>query len=319
MEYLNKVLGIKTTYTNETIKHLPNYIIGRYTYKTVLLDSIKTVFVYPIGDIEQINSLKKHLDKIQECCDCFVVLVLKKISSRQKVLLLKEHISFIVDNKQIYLPFLGTYLQERCDSEKKQYEKLLPSAQLLLLNFIYNGTKDLTTSKAAKQLCLTPTSLSRASNQLEDFDLINTSKNGVNKMLHSDKQPKELFNATIDILESPVKRTIYVSKELIDNNLLKCGLSALSRYSMISDSNVECYATDSISNIEKQSTNYLYDPNSQVEIQLWRYDPKKLSNSDVVDELSLALAYKDNGDERIQEAVEEMLKKVWRKIDGNRD
>ena len=60
MEYLNKVLGIKTTYTNETIKHLPNYIIGRYTYKTVLLDSIKTVFVYPIGDIEQINSLKKH-------------------------------------------------------------------------------------------------------------------------------------------------------------------------------------------------------------------------------------------------------------------
>ena len=38
-----------------------------------------------------------------------------------------------------------------------------------------------------------------------------------------------------------------------------------------------------------------------------------------VDELSLALALREDADERVEEAVEEMLNNLWRKIDGNRD
>ena len=52
---------------------------------------------------------------------------------------------------------------------------------------------------------------------------------------------------------------------------------------------------------------------------MWRYNPCKLSNGSVVDELSLALALREDADERVEEAVEEMLNDLWRKIDGNRD
>ena len=38
-----------------------------------------------------------------------------------------------------------------------------------------------------------------------------------------------------------------------------------------------------------------------------------------VDELSLALSLREDADERVEEAVEEMLNNLWRKIDGNRD
>ncbi len=39
----------------------------------------------------------------------------------------------------------------------------------------------------------------------------------------------------------------------------------------------------------------------------------------MVDELSLALSLREDADERVEEAVEEMLNNLWRKIDGNRN
>ena len=46
------------------------------------------------------------------------------------------------------------------------------------------------------------------------------------------------------------------------------------------------------------------------------YNPKKLSGIGTVDPLSLALALENDVDERVEEAVEEMLDQVWRKIEG---
>ena len=64
--------------------------------------------------------------------------------------------------------FMAVYLQERCSAEKIPREVILPSAQMLLLHFIYGGAQELSTSQAAKDLELTPTSISRASRQLEE-------------------------------------------------------------------------------------------------------------------------------------------------------
>ena len=50
-----------------------------------------------------------------------------------------------------------------------------------------------------------------------------------------------------------------------------------------------------------------------------RYDPRKLSKEKIVDGLSLALSLKEDADERVEEAVEEMLNNLWRKIDGYRN
>ena len=45
----------------------------------------------------------------------------------------------------------------------------------------------------------------------------------------------------------------------------------------------------------------------------------KLSTRNIVDELSLALALREDADERVEEAVEEMLNELWRKIDSYRN
>ena len=52
-------------------------------------------------------------------------------------------------------------------------------------------------------------------------------------------------------------------------------------------------------------TNSLQDSQVQVAVEMWRYNPRKLSTRNIVDELSLALALREDADERVEEAMEE--------------
>ena len=319
MDYLNKVLGINVVYENLGFKHLPNFIKTRYHLQMVWMDNEKAIFLYPKTELEQIGTLKKHIAHIQNTENLPVVLVLKEITWRQKEYLIREKIPFIVDGKQIYLPFMALYLQERCSAEKQQYEEILPSAQMLLLFFIYNGAQELSTSQASKKLGLTPTSISRASKQLEEMKILQTRKVGVQKILFSMDSPKELFQNAQKKLITPVKRTVYIPKEFVESGLLESGYSALAEYSMLNASNVKCFATEKISQWKGVLTNNLQDSQVQVAVEMWRYNPQKLSKRKYVDELSLALALRADADERVEDAVEEMLSDLWRRIDGNRN
>lgn len=278
MEYLYKVLGIKATVQRAEFDHLPNYIAVRYRLQKVSMDGQKVIFLYPKTELEQIEVLKKHIARIQKKENLPVVLVLNELSYRQKEYLLRQKIPFIVDGKQIYLPFMSVYLQERCDAEKQPREDLLPSAQLLLLHFIYGGTKE----------------------------------------LPSEDPPEVLFQKAEETLLNPVKRTVYVPKEYIGADMLVSGYSALAEYSMLSAPAVECYATDKISQWKNVMTNRLQDSKTQVAVEMWKYDPRILATGHSVDALSLALTLKDDTDERVEQAVEELLSEVWRKIDGRK-
>lgn len=319
MEYLNKVLGIKVGYEDREFKHLPNFIVTRYHLQMVSMNGRKVVFLYPKTELEHIEVLKKHIARIRENENLPVVLVLKELSYRQKEYLIREKIPFIVEGKQIYLPFMAVYLQERCNAEKSTRKEMLPSAQMLLLHFIYKGAQKLSTSQAAKELELTPTSLSRASRQLEEMGLLHIRKIGVQRIMQSEDSPKTLFQRAKDKLLNPIKRTVYIPKEFVGKDLLESGYSALAEYSMLNAPNVKCYAVESISQWKDIMSNSLESSEAQVCVEMWRYNPRKLSKGNIVDELSLALALREDTDERVEEAVKEMLNELWRKIDGSRN
>ena len=319
MEYLNKVLGIEVVYMNGKFEHLPNFIVTRYRLQRVSMNGQGVIFLYPKTELEQVEVLKKQIARIQKNENLPVVLVLNELSFRQKEYLIREKIPFIVEGRQIYLPFMALYLQERCNAEKKPREEILPSAQMLLLHFIYGGAQELSTSQAAKDLELTPTSISRASRQLEEMGLLHIRKAGVQRILYSEDSPKMLFQKTGDTLLNPVKRTVYIPKELVGTDLLESGYSALAEYSMLNAPNVRCYAAERISQWKDVMTNSLQNSQVQVAVDMWRYNPRKLSTRNAVDELSLALALREDADERVEEAVEEMLNELWRKIAGYRN
>ena len=319
MEYLNKVLGIEVVYMNGKFEHLPNFIVTRYRLQRVSMNGQGVIFLYPKTELEQVEVLKKQIARIQKNENLPVVLVLNELSFRQKEYLIREKIPFIVEGRQIYLPFMALYLQERCNAEKKPREEILPSAQMLLLHFIYGGAQELSTSQAAKDLELTPTSISRASRQLEEMGLLHIRKVGVQRIMQSEDSPKTLFQKAGDKLLNPIKRTVYIPKELVGTELLESGYSALAEYSMLNTPNVRCYAAERISQWKDVMSNSLQNSQVQVAVEMWRYNPRKLSMRNAVDELSLALALREDADERVEEAVEEMLNELWRKIDGYRN
>ena len=108
-------------------------------------------------------------------------------------------------------------------------------------------------------------------------------------------------------------------KAKIREKLLMSGYSALSEYSMMNPPEVESFAVDSVAVWDSVASKKLYDPNEQCAVELWRYDPKRLAEGGGVDRLSLALALRDERDERTEEAIEEMLAGVWKDIHGKRD
>lgn len=319
MDYLNQVLGIDVTHVDDIPASMPNYIYDRYRLEKVKLDNKNAVFVFPKTEMDSISAVKKHISRIEQAESAPAVLIPDHLTYRQKEYLLRNHIPFIVDGKQIYLPFMAVYLQERGTGEKQEFADLLPSAQVLLLRFIYHGCGEMLASDAAQNLGFTSTSISRACRQLETMKLIQTEKRGIQKVILSDKSPKELFEEARDRLLNPVKRTIFVPKAEIKEDLLLSGYTALSEYTMINPPAVEYYAAGSVAAWEKGSSTRLHDPDDQCAVELWRYDPRKLASDGCVDRLSLSLALCNDSDERIEDAVDEMLAGVWSEIDGKRN
>ncbi len=90
-----------------------------------------------------------------------MVLVLEQITARQRKFASRK-VAFIVDGKQIYLPFMAVYFANAAVMQKRVTEKL------------------------------TPTSISRASKQLEEMGLLQA-KNRRQKILSLGKFPRRNY------------------------------------------------------------------------------------------------------------------------------
>lgn len=316
MDFLKKALHIKIRNDDSAQKYsLPNYLLSRYSVRSAYFDKQRVFLLYPKSELDQVSTIKKHIQKLQGFDKIPVVLVLSRITARQRLGMIEGGIPFIVENKQCYLPFLGTVLTERCGVVAEPVEMLSPSAQMLLFYYIYHNQKELFSNAVVEVLGVSAMTVTRAVRQLEQAGLIRTYKSGVMKIITSDFSREELFENAKVYLSSPIKRTVYVPKNTIDDSLLVAGDQALSMMSMLNPPRVGCYATsDSIK--WKQYSDSFIDEENQLELQIWKYDPRVLTTEGCVDVLSLAMCYVDDMDERVEEAIEEMLEVYWRKTNG---
>ena len=87
MDYLNRILGIHVTYIDDPIPSIPNYIHTRYRMRKADLDGKKVVFVYPIVELDSINAVKKHLDRIEKTFDVKAKI---QTNEKRKIVILEE-------------------------------------------------------------------------------------------------------------------------------------------------------------------------------------------------------------------------------------
>ena len=153
---------------------------------------------------------------------------------------------------------------------------------------------------------------SRILNNLYDAKLLTYEiggKTGRSKEYRRVKDP-EYFDKARPFIKSPIKKVVYVKSA--PEGALVAGIEALAALSMI---NPPSHPVRAISrgNMNKADIDILKNKDiakdeKLVELEIWDYDPKKFTNKQHVDLLSLYMSLKEEKDERVEQALEEALR-----------
>ena len=305
---IDHIFGLSIRYEpwdNKSI--LPLYIVSNYQFYTAYIENICCIVIKPIEELPTLPLLKKQIQKIRVIDDVPVVLYSKTISFYRRKSLLENHIPFMTD-KQVFLPFIGTLLVDEKETEKIK-DKFVYSTQLLFLAYMYNHEKKAYVSDLSKYLPFSAMTLSRAVKQLEMTDLFLVYKVGVNKVIESKYSYKELFERIQHYLLTPVRHVGYMDHSLVTDHMVLSGESALSEMSMLNPSRIRTYAIYEKDFNISQLIDELIDPDVQVKVEIWAYDPQLFTHTNIADTLSIVLSLKENKDERIEEVLEDILEK----------
>jgi hypothetical protein len=314
MEYITKIIGVKVYREPWTdIQKIPYYLTEKYLFESVKIDKFHCLFLKPVGVVDDIRTIQKQLHRLREVCESPIVFELPSISRQRMKSFIDLRIAFIIEDKQLYLPFIGVYLQTQTEHESivsPGIEKLKPSAQMLLFAFILRKNKPMILSEMTKQLGFSAMSMSRAAEQLAKACLVQKQHDGVKLILKSDLTPRSLYQKAERFLINPVRKTVYLHKNMINSKMFPAGLSALAARSMLSPPELAVWGTAQKASEIREAENYLYDADQQIKLELWKYDPRKVRGDDQIDALSLAESLKDNLDDRSEMMIDEMLAEV---------
>ena len=285
---------------------LPFYIANGYDFCGIVIGKKHCITIKPRGELATLPALKKQIAKIQTLDNAPVILDLDGISFYRKNSFIENNIPFITP-KQIFLPFIGAMLTNENEA-KEEIKKFVFSTQQLFLLYLYSTKKRFYVSDATKILPFTPMTLTRAVKQLEATDLFIVTKDGVNKVIEAKYKRAELFEKAKKFLLNPVHKWGYIDKEDVTSDMVFSGETALSERTMLNPPRLITYAIWNKSFDKEKLTHDLIDSERQVRLELWAYDPKLFSNKNTADRLSVALSFEGNNDERLEEAVEDLVK-----------
>ena len=291
---------------------LPMFLLEIYDfYQTVLLGQ-HCILIMLLNESPGINVIKKHILVINKTTDENLVFLYKSISLFRRKSLIEHRIPFVVENGQMYLPFLGMDLRMIIDIPAKGIDTFSSSTQMTFLYFLYHKGLRINATKLADILQVSNMTASRILTDLYTTGLLTyeiSGKTGRSKV-YKRIGDTDYYLLGSRYLKNPIQRTIYIDRMVSD--LLVAGLEALSMVSMLNP------PKNSIRAISKKRLNevnqYLVQDRDRiadekhVELQVWNYDPLFLSNEPYVDHLSLALTLKEIPDERVVQAMEKRLK-----------
>ena len=297
------------------VASLPAYLKGQYGFFDGTVGDVHVLFLLSTG--EPVPSVaKKHERALQQYWVGPVAFAFERITPRTRRRMVGEGLSFVVPGAQVYLPILGVSLRERYQTRAQTTDRLRPSAQVLFLHALAHRSSSANTpSGMARQLGYTAMAMGEALNQLEDAQLVRVHKAGRERLFELAADPADLWSQAQPVLASPVNRKRYVVGVAAPASMgLACGLSALAGYSSLAEPQVPAVALAG-----EQAKSLLHDGGAQelpgadeadVEIEVWTYKPTLLSEGPAVDRLSLYLSLREDVDERVRAALDEMMRGI---------
>lgn len=305
-QYIEDVLGCHIQYENYQLPpQLPQYLLNDYSYRKYTIEGQECLFVIPCDF--SLPAYKKQYPRIRQITKFQVVLQLKTITPYQRKTLIAEHIPFVVENMQIYLPFLAISLVEKYQ-EKIEIEKFTPITQLVFLYLFYNQKK-ITATELAQILNCSTMSVIRAYRALVDCGLFVSENKGAKKYIVPKANGGELLKDAEEFLINPIEKRLYVNKDSDMSGYLTSGIYALSKKTMLNAAeNDLCYAIFQKAHSELPNTvpKSSYLEGTAIAAEKWSYDPMPLTKDETVDDISLILSLSGTKDERIQIEIDRL-------------
>ena len=330
--YIKSVLGIELEIQpldNSILNNLPMYLREGYRWHKAILAG-RTCILAELKDANDfgVAQIEKHFEQAKTTFNLPIIAVFGKMEAYNRKRLIERRVAFILPDKQLYMPEFFIDLKEYGKAVKKETKTLTPTAQqLFLLHILDRNQNKLLEQKTFKELAVllktNPMAITRAAENLKQHELIDVIGDK-EKFIRFNLDRHQLWHETLNrnLLINPVIKQVYVDEKPSGYFMLHSNASALPEYSEMNPSRQEFYAIDKNDFYELQRKNGLVNTNNHEGrycLEVWKYNPELLTemalpDSSVVDPLSLYLSLKDNHDERIEMALEQIIDKEINKM-----
>lgn len=285
-----------------------------YDYYLVQVNDVEFLIVKP-KQILNLLSLRKQFRQIEVLANQNCALYLTSINYYAKDKLLDEGIPFVLENKEIYLPFFAVYLQNKSGRNLKSISQISFLTQKMLILAIYENWNHVNVTEASQRLNVTKMSITRCFDEIEVLGLPFLNKKANSRYFSTLKPKKEMWNLILPYLRNPIIKQFNLIDRIQDISILS-GMSALASYSLLEDNEYPTYAItkkdlDQLQLNKRKQVPYNEVPGSIVH-EMGYYIP--FENKNAIDPLSLTLTLtqEEKADDRVQIAIDEMLEEyVW--------
>jgi hypothetical protein len=309
--YLDKSLGLRCHFEasdNNLGKSLPIYLRKSFNLQTLYIEDCKCTVAEPTIQMKCAD-LNGAVKEIKQRLGYDVVLCLNSLDSTMRRALVNARTAFLVPGKQVYLPFMYIIFKDRGmhSITATVNETLSPSAQMLLLFHLQVKSLDnMSLKEVASVLGYSAKTVSVILPEFVNNNLCTIENNGRQKRLRFDESRKTLWQKSKPYLQTPVKRVAYTDELPNAEEFRYSYDSAMSHYSFLTQPRQMSIAVSSGS-VKHMS---LHPTEGAYRVEVWKYDPTKLSSDEYTDILSLILSYKDSDDERIAKEIEQLENKI---------
>jgi len=314
-EYITLCMGNKMTCDPINFTpNLPMYFSRQYKlYKCRLFNIDFLILAGKYDEDTTSKMLEKRLDMLINSRNQLmpVVFLTDQITQYMRKKLVQKNISFVIPQKQLYMPFLGIAFTESFSERKREKTALLPATQYLFFSILDSHDKSFTVHTLEKNLPISRMSIYRGLEELADKKLLRKEKDGKIVTYYQDMGKKTLWKLAQELLSTPISTRLYAIPLEVSIDSFKCfviaGETALEKYTMVYGSNIKTYAVygKKWGVVKKQFKILPYKDEEAIAIEVWRHKPPSIDG--VLHPLALHLTLRAEMDERVQMGLEDII------------
>jgi hypothetical protein len=298
---------------------LPMFLAQLYeAHRAELFGQLRTFLIFKRRATPTPAEVVGHARAATQALGQTVVFVFRKLASYERNRLLQKQVPFVVPRSQVYLPgsFVALKEQQASAGYRPEGEALSAPAQLAVLFRIQQPqAKDpLPLYEWARLLGYSRMTMTRACEELADTGLAAKVGRGKLVVIEFGAAGRDLWEKALPMMLSPVLKRIHIRlRGNRPESALDAGLTALSKLSDLAPGEQVLAMTPSTFKAVKKGLLELvpFPEPETTTVELWRYEPALLSkDGKSVDPLSLYLSLSGTNDERVDAALNDLLKGI---------